>query len=147
LSDITSVWDAETQHCDYVIANGAFQSGNDVETGVLISLFTDRVANVDDALPDAPPGAPGDRRGWWADDPQKPMGSRLWLLKRSKGPLDVAAKAEEYAAEALQWMIDDGVVAKFDIEPTWSPPNQLDLLVVAYRGDGTVISNQPLSLW
>lgn len=147
MSDITSVWDAETQHCDYVVANGDFVSGSDVETAVLISIFTDRLAEVNDALPDAPSGQPGDRRGWWADDPEYPIGSRLWLLKRAKGPLDVAAKAKEYATEALQWMIDDGVVARFDVEAIWTPPNQLDLLVVAYRSDGTVISNQPLSLW
>lgn len=147
MSDIRSAWDAESQQCDYVIANGAFQSGNDVETAVLISLFTDRLAEVNDAIPDARPGFPGDRRGWWGDDPKNPIGSRLWLLMRSKGPLDVAAKAEEYAAEALQWMIDDGVVARFDIQATWTPPNQLDLLVVSYRTDGTVVSNQPISLW
>lgn len=147
MSDITSVWDVETQHCDYVVANGDFQSGSDVETAVLISLFTDRLADENDVLPDARPGYPGDRRGWWGDDPQNLMGSRLWLLKRAKGPMDLVSKAEEYAAEALQWMIDDGVVAEFDIEATWTAPNQLDLLVIAYRADGTVISNQPLSLW
>lgn len=147
MSDISSVWDVESQHCDYVVSNGSFQSGSDVETAVLISLFTDRLADENDVLPDTRPGYPGDRRGWWGDDPQNLMGSRLWLLKRSKGPLDVAAKAEEYAAEALQWMIDDGVVAEFDIEATWTSPNQLDLLVVAYRANGTVISNQSLSLW
>lgn len=147
MSDIRSIWDPETQHCDYVIASGSFQSGNDVETAVLISLFTDRLAEVNDVIPDARAGYPGDRRGWWGDDPQNRIGSRLWLLKRSKGPLDVAATAEEYAAEALQWMIDDGVVARFDIAATWTPPNQLDLLVVSYRTDGTVISNQPISLW
>lgn len=147
MSDITSVWDAEAQRCDYVIANGTFLSGSDVETGVLISLFTDRLAAPDDAIPDAPAGQPGDRRGWWADDPQYPIGSRLWLLRRAKGPLDVAARAEEYAAEALQWMLDDGAVAKFDIQAAWRAPNGLGLLVVAYRSDGTVISNQPLTLW
>lgn len=145
--DIASVWDSDTQHCDYVIENGDFRFGNDVETAVLISLFTDRLAAANDVLVDARPGYPGDRRGWWADDPEHPMGSRLWLLNRVKGPLDVAAKAQEYAAEALQWMLDDGVVARFDIQAQWIPPKQLSLLVVAYRSNGTMISNQSLSLW
>lgn len=147
MSDITTVWDADTQHCDYVVAKGDFMSGHDVESAVLISLFTDRQAEVNDVLPDARPGATGDRRGWWGDDPEKPMGSRLWLLNRAKAPLDVAAKAEDYAAEALQWMIDDGVVARFDIQAEWVRPKQLSLLVIAYRSDGTVISNQSISLW
>lgn len=147
MSDITSVWDIETQHCDYVVSQGGFQSGLDVQTAVMISLFTDRLANVDDVLPDARPGYPGDRRGWWGDDPQNLMGSRLWLLKRVKGPLSVANQAQDYAAEALQWMLDDGVVAKFDIQAQWVPPQQLSLQVIAYRANGTVISNQSLALW
>lgn len=147
MSDIRSVWNPETQHADYVISNGAFASGRDVETAVLLSVFTDRLANVNDVIPDAPRGAPGDRRGWWADDPQNLFGSRLWLLNRAKGPLTVAADAEGYAAEALQWLIDDGVVAKFTIQAQWVRPNQLQLLVIAYRTDGTVISNQPINLW
>lgn len=147
MSDITSVWDAQTQHCDYVIVNGSFLSGSDVETAVLISLLSDRVADESDVLPDARPGYPGDRRGWWADDSEYPIGSRLWLLKRVKGPLDIPARAEEYATEALQWMLDDGVVAKFDIKATWQAPNGLGLVVAAYRSDGTVISNTPINLW
>lgn len=147
MSDITSIWDVEAQACDYTIVNGAFASGRDVETAVLISLFTDRLANVDDVLPNARPGYPGNRRGWWADDPQNLIGSRLWLLSRVKGPLNVAAQAEDYAAEALQWMIDDGVVASFQILAEWVPIKQLSLQVVAFRSNGTVVSNQSLSLW
>ncbi|MDE2098624.1 MAG: phage GP46 family protein [Patescibacteria group bacterium] len=147
MSDITSLWNAQTQRCDYAIAGGAFQVGADVETAVLISLFTDRLANIDDVLPNARPGYPGDRKGWWGDDPRNLMGSRLWLLNRAKGPMNVAAQAEDYAAEALQWMINDGVVARFDIQAQWVSPNQLNLRVVAYRSNGTAISNQSLSLW
>ena len=147
MSDIQSVWDPQTQHADYVIANGAFASGHDVETAVLMSVFTDRLAALNDVIPDARAGTPGDRRGWWADEQQHRLGSRLWLLDRSKGPLTVAAEARGYAAESLQWLIDDGVVAKFDIRAQWVKPNQLQLLVVAHRSDGTVISNQPINLW
>jgi phage gp46-like protein len=147
MSDITSVWNVETQRCDYVIVNGAFLSGSDVETAVLISLYTDRLADVDDVLPNARPGYPGDRRGWWGDDPQNRIGSRLWLLNRVKGPLNVAARAQDYAAEALQWMINDGVVARFDIQAQWVAPKGLNLIVAAYRSNGTVISNQSLKLW
>jgi len=147
MSDITSVWNPETGHCDYQIAGGAFLTGKDVETAVLVSLFTDRLAEVNDVLPDARPGYPGNRRGWWGDDPQNLIGSRLWLLDRVKGPLAVASQAEHYATEALQWMIDDGVVARFDINAQWVQPKQLSLQVIAYRASGSMISNQSIILW
>ena len=133
---------------DWAVANGSLVAGADVETAVLISLFTDRLALADDEIPDAPQVGIADRRGWWGDqDSNYLIGSRLWLLDRVKGPLNVAQRAEDYAREALQWMLDDGVVAKFDVHATWVPQSRLDLVVVAYRKDGSAISNQSLNLW
>ena len=148
MSDITTIWSTQTMRGDWAVANGSLVSGQDVPTAVLISLLTDRLALPGDQIPDAPPNGMADRRGWWGDDdPETPIGSRLWLLDRVKGPLDVAARAEDYAKEALQWMLDDGVVANFDVRATWVPQTQLDLVVVAYRSDGSVISNQAINLW
>jgi phage gp46-like protein len=148
MSDIQTIWNTNTQRGDYAIANGALASGLDVQTSVLISLFTDRLADPDDAIPDAPPSGLADRRGWWGDDdPKYIIGSRLWLLERVKGPADVAQRAEDYAREALQWMLDDGVVANFDIQAAWVPQNQLMLQVVAYRTDGSIVSNLSIDLW
>lgn len=79
-----------------------------LRTAVILSLFTDRRANDDDALP-----AGADRRGWWADAwpevSRDQVGSRLWLLGREKQLPSVLQRAREYAAEALQWLIDDGI--------------------------------------
>lgn len=148
MSDITTIWNTQSMRGDWAVANGALVSGQDVVSAVLISLLTDRLAMPGDAIPDAPPVGLADRRGWWGDaDPEYPIGSRLWLLDRVKGPMDVAARAEDYAKEALQWMLDDGVVANFDVKATWVPQTRLDLVVIAYRTDGSVISNQAINLW
>ena len=86
-------------------------SEHDLKTAVLISLFTDRRAYDDDGLPDPR----GSKRGWWADAISEKIGSRLWLLHREKQLNSVVLRAKEYAAEALQWLIDDGVVEKVEI--------------------------------
>jgi len=81
---------------------GDFIRDKGLRTAVLISLFTDRLADDTDVLPDNT----GIRRGWWADGE---LGSRLWLLFRTKLTTDTPAKIEQFSREALDWMIIDGV--------------------------------------
>lgn len=92
------------------------ESDESLRTAVILSLYTDRQANYDDFLP----GEDDDTRGWWADeylvDPGDKFGSRLWLLERSKATEELRADAELYIREALQWMIDDGVVEEVVVE-------------------------------
>lgn len=82
---------------------------NSLNTAVILSLFTDRLANEDDVIPDNT----DDRRGWWADAiadiEHDNIGSRLWLLSREKQTTTVLRQAEEYAFEALTWLLDDGI--------------------------------------
>ena len=141
MSDITTVWNEATQHGDYAMQGPSLQSGNDLQTAILLSLFTDRQAEASDETTD------GDRRGWWADDPKRLRGSRLWLLSRVKGPLNIAQRARDYAAEALQWLIDDGVVAAFDIEAVWISPGQLDLKVASLQRDGSTVATHLPQVW
>ena len=146
--DIKTVWDVAAGAGDYEVTNGSLTAGSDVETAVLISLFTDRLAETSDSLPDAAPNTFADRRGWWGDTGETvPIGSRLWLLDRSKAPMNIVNEAKGYAAEALQWMLDDEVVAKFDIDAVFVQPNQLRLTVVAHREDGSIASKIARELW
>jgi len=81
-----------------------------LDSAVIISLFTDRRAEADDLLPDGS----SDLGGWWADAfpdiPGDKIGSRLWLLRRAKLTDETLRQLEEYASEALQWLLTDGVV-------------------------------------
>jgi phage gp46-like protein len=84
------------------------------ETAITISLFSDRRALDDDILPDNS----GDKRGWFADGSLGDndfIGSRRWLLRRSKLTEENMRKLEEYDIEALKWMIDDGVASAITI--------------------------------
>jgi len=98
---------------DLARAGADLATDNGLETAVIVSLFTDRRADDDDALPSGT-----DRRGWWADayvlsrfGAPEPIGSRLWLLSREKTLAQALTKAQEYAAEALMWLVDDGAAA------------------------------------
>ncbi|WP_244195495.1 phage GP46 family protein [Caballeronia arationis] len=52
-----------------------------------------------------------------------------------------------YIAEALQWLIDDGVVARFDITVEWTRASMLGAKVVAYQQDGTQVSAAYTWVW
>ncbi|MES2685735.1 MAG: phage GP46 family protein [Pseudomonadota bacterium] len=90
---------------DVGVLCGDLATGNELSTAVMLSLFTDRRANDDDTLPDGT-----DPRGWWADamDGQR-IGSRLWLLESARSLPETFRLAGEYAEEALQWLVDDGI--------------------------------------
>jgi phage gp46-like protein len=127
-----------------ITPGGDLQTGDDLITAVLISLFTDRIANEDDEIPDGT----DDPRGWWADAGERyPIGSRLWLLSREKQTNDTAMRARDYIVESLQWLIDDGVVARFDVDVAWVAPSSLGAQVVANRVDGTTVAMNFASVW
>lgn len=133
MSDITTVWVTNDGRGDWQITGGVLTQGNDLVTAVLISLFTDRQALDSDRLPDGTT----DRRGWIGDlNAASPIGSRLWLLDRSKHTADVLDKAQSYIAEAVQWLIDDGIVAGFEIGVQWASASTLVGVIIAHKPDG-----------
>lgn len=137
MPDIATIWDAQNVRGDWSVADGQLAIGQDLATAVLLSLFTDAEAHADDAIPDGTTW----RRGWYGDDGETVrLGSRLWLLERSKVTADLVPRAKGYIAEALQWMIDDGVVASFSIDVQLNAPNYLAAKIVANRQDGTTVA-------
>lgn len=90
------------------------KTGNDLESAIIISLFTDRRANNDDVIID------DDRRGFWGDTyaeiPDDKIGSRLWLLQREKITQEAINKARIYITESLQWLLDDRIAEKINIQ-------------------------------
>lgn len=144
MSDTSTIWDGLRVFGDWVLAGSILQTGSDLETAILISLFSDRMANEDDAIPDGS----GDPRGWIGDLNQDVLiGSRLWLLGRSKLTPAVAPAVKTMAAEALQWLIDDNVVARFDIITQVVMPNRLNMQVIAYKQNGTKIAMDFTHAW
>lgn len=127
-----SVWiqdsdNAQGGYADWGLAE-ADEVGNQVglraksalHTAILICLFTDL------RLPDdrEPTSNDPDRRGWHGDTydirterGERDMGSLLWTLERGTLTEFVTAElAKSYCLEALQTLIDQGVVASFAVE-------------------------------
>ena len=114
--DILVQWDNTNTIGDWVLAVGDLQTGQDLETACLVSLFTDKFATVDFT----PTDGTSDRRGWWADPyNDAPLGSNLWQLERAKKTRDTLGLAQRYASDALQWLIDDGVAQSVAVDTRW----------------------------
>jgi len=115
--DIKISWNSEFSEGDIQYNNGDLVRELGLETAVLMSIYTDRRASSDDILPD---DRYDDRRGWWGDQitdyDGDQIGSRLWLLERSKTTEDNINSAKFYLEECLQWMLDDEVAQDIEIE-------------------------------
>lgn len=137
MSDTRTIWLRDMARGDWAHDNASLASGSDLETAILISLFSDRQASSDDVIPDGT----DDPRGWVGDvDQDYQIGSRLWLLERAKQTQETLRLANDYIAEALQWLIDDSVVARFDITTEWTRAGLLGANLVAYQKSGAAIA-------
>ena len=94
--------------CDWLITPQGMAQDGTLDSAIIISLFTDaRALPTDDYH--------GDPRGYWGDalsimgESPVSVGSRLWLLRREKQTAATLRRAEQYAREALQWLISDGI--------------------------------------
>ena len=148
--DLKLKWDNDIGEADLNFIDNDFEMDGGLGTAVFISLFTDQRASSDDALDD-----PEDRRGWWGDLTSEILndriGSKLWLLMRSKTTTDVLVLAKQYAEDCLQWMIADGVCAdvKCDVGKFQKENGDyiLGIRVQIIKNDGTNITYTFDDLW
>jgi phage gp46-like protein len=104
-----------------------------LQTAVILSLFSDRRATVDDKLP----MNETDRRGWVGDEftfrdfdaRPDPWGSRLWICYGGKVSADLLEKARFAAEESLDWLVRDGIASRVDVAAQWVG-DRLDRLAV-----------------
>ena len=150
--DIKVIWNNDYQEGDIQYNKGDLTRELGLETAVMMSLYTDRQASTDDILPDS---NSIDRRGWWGDQitdfDGDQIGSRLWLLERSKITDDIISTAKFYIEESLQWMIDDEVVQNIEIEV--ERQNRADgsgtlaALIQLEQSDGKIVALKYDDLW
>ncbi|GBR03114.1 phage GP46 family protein [Gluconobacter cerinus] len=134
--DIAINWNVLEARGEWAIVSGDLALDNPLRSAVMISLFTDRTAPEQPSASDrqvgiTPPGNAAnsgrqDRRGWWGDaGADVPIGSRIWQLRRAikVGEKAILLELEQIIREALQWLIDDGVVSSIDVATAWSVMN------------------------
>lgn len=90
---------------DLVIEDGDFKLTEGFETALLVSLFSDRRAYLDE-VPD-----PEKRRGWIGDlvseKPGDKIGSGLWFYEQSRLSVDDENGVRDEAEKSLDWTITD----------------------------------------
>lgn len=132
MTDLALRWDPDRFAADLALVGGALATDDGLRSAILIALFSDARAPDVAELPE--PG--GERRGWWGDalapnplnslvardDPRNFIGSLLWLLRRSKITQAVLQRARQHAAEALDWIVRDGIASAIDVEVEAQPP-------------------------
>lgn len=132
--DIKIQWDSETGYGSITIDAEKLDLSTDegLQTAVIISLFTDRRAN-DEELP----AGVTSKRGWWGDSLSDidgdAIGSKLWLIQREKELNSVAMRAEQYAREALQWLISTRIASQVDVTAELLGNGRLGLGVRIHR--------------
>jgi phage gp46-like protein len=127
-------------------APGDLRAEQGLATQVLICLETDR--RVDESeLRDG-----DENRGWIGDSfdlvgDETPLGSRLWLLRRSALYDGIEVKIEAYVREALQPLINQGACVRIDVTVTVDlPGNRASYGVALYGRNGQQIHNQQYEL-
>lgn len=131
MADVTLVWDQERGRADWQVVHGRIAAGRDLETAILLALFTDRKAKPGFV----PPDRTGDLRGWWGDSLSgQPIGSLLWTLERRKivNRATLAAEAIAIVNEALAPLPRQGVCRSINAACSVPPagPGQPGTLLV-----------------
>lgn len=89
---------------DIAVMDGEILIEDTLETSIVLSLLSDRRVRQDELSREFT-----DQRGFWGDllGDSPPIGSKLWLLNREKLAYGPRFKAENYAKEALEHLVED----------------------------------------
>ena len=133
--DITLVWDTVSGTADIAMSGVGLQVGNDLQTAVIISLFTDAQADPGDIVYDTDP------RGWWADTyaayedpaltslPDDRIGSKIWQAFARPRNQDTLNWLQDQATQALAWMLTDGVASSVSVQPLFTSSGGIGAVV------------------
>lgn len=101
------------------------QTGKDLKTAILVSLFSDSRANPEELLLDEDP------RGWWSRD----LGSLLWLLARQKATLQNLEKGIQYIKDALNWLIVQNIAKSIDVTGTIENRSKFNFIITIKKSN------------
>lgn len=114
------------------------------ETAVIIMLMTDTRASDEDVLPDKN----DTRQGWWADAlTGTPIGSKIWLLRRSPLTGTTLAALAQYTRDALQPLIDEGIADNIETSAERAGLNKVKFTGKIIRVDNSNVFFQFFNNW
>lgn len=109
----------------FLMGEGDAQITNFIDSAISISFGTNqRVESVD--RPD---------NGWWGEELLgENIGSKLYLLDRSKVTEATLKLAEDYALEAVQWLVDEGYIEEIiNVDAVYKGSEEGVAITMAYR--------------
>lgn len=137
-------WQNLLSRGDITIQHDGLSLDDGLVTLVLICLFTDARADVDEELPDGS----GDLRGWPGDTfSDSPWGSKLWLLEREKLTESVRLRVEDYARLSMQPLLRAGYVRTADVSATIAAADRINFTVALTRPDKSLLTIQLSRRW
>lgn len=140
MADIALTFD-DFRGGDLVLAGQDLARDDGLESAVLLSLFTDRRATIEQLRAG---DDQSDLRGWWGDfNPPvdgDQIGSLLWLLRREKQTRETLARARQYTQQALAWMVTDRVASRVTVETEYGSTGVMHIGVVIDRPGGDRIT-------
>ncbi|MCP4147917.1 MAG: hypothetical protein GY757_09210 [bacterium] len=119
MDDLKLLYDFFPFEADFDLSEHDDNFLDKLKTVVMIALFTNQRAENDDPLDYS-----DEKRGWWGDEitnidensqEKTIIGSRLWLLDRSKSTPEVLERAKIYIEEALEWLVSDNLVKSIKV--------------------------------
>jgi phage gp46-like protein len=134
MGDLTLIIPQDGLEFDLAMQDADLQTGDDLRTAVVISLFTWARAKSDDKLEEGESA-----QGWWGDNLSEDnykIGSRLWLLMREKLTQETINRTEEYIKESLRWMLDDKVASKISVAVSRNGLDRIDADIQIYHAGG-----------
>ena len=149
MADLSFKYDSVKGFADIGIADGDFVFGDDLETAVGLSLFTDRRASNAE-IKEFQSGITDrqSRHGYWANTYRDfVQGSGMWLLSRSKKQELTRSRAESYALESLQWLKDDGIAASVDVSASFIGASALDITIGITKPSGEDLNYKYQFAW
>lgn len=125
MADVALIW--QDGWADILLneSNTDLQTGKDLKTAILVSLFSDSRANPEELLLDEDP------RGWWSRD----LGSLLWLLARQKATLQNLEKGIQYIKDALNWLIVQNIAKSIDVTGTIENRSKFNFIITIKKSN------------
>lgn len=127
------------------------QSRQQLATAVLICLQTDRAVEPEALREgDEQKGWAGDIFDIHAENGERPLGSRLWQLRRAVlDPVETPRFAEFACREALQTLIEKGAAARIDFSSqVLMDQNRFEFTIGLFGRDGRTLHQQHFAiLW
>jgi phage gp46-like protein len=105
MADVALIWKNGVGDLLINQANTDLETGQDLKTAIIVSLFTDARASVNDIPKNDDP------RGWWNAE----IGSLLWLLHREKTTNQNLEKGINFIKNSLNWLLTLGIASKIDV--------------------------------